>query len=170
MRAPEMKTQSPSGSRGRAGVRISNLPPRILNCIAVDKMAMQFFFCRYQVGKGSAGRKGADCLLVYSIASPLIKWRCNSFSAAIRWGKGLQDGRAQTASWGFSPVTKACASGPQLDANSAGWRYSAGYRTRLHAAVTEGNLPLAHLFRLRERREKLAGRRASFMLLGTSPV
>lgn len=27
MRASEMKTQSPSGSRGRAGVRISNLPP-----------------------------------------------------------------------------------------------------------------------------------------------
>ena len=27
MRAPEMKTRSPPGSRGRAGVRISNLPP-----------------------------------------------------------------------------------------------------------------------------------------------
>ena len=27
MRTSEIKTQSPSGSRGRAGVRISNLPP-----------------------------------------------------------------------------------------------------------------------------------------------
>ena len=36
MRAPEMKTQSPSGSRGRAGVRISNLPPWLsLLCMVI---------------------------------------------------------------------------------------------------------------------------------------
>ena len=42
---PEMKTQSPSGSRGRAGVRISNLPPRLsLLCMGVyikEEPAMQ---------------------------------------------------------------------------------------------------------------------------------
>ena len=33
---PEMKTQSPSGSRGRAGVRISNLPPWLsLLCMVI---------------------------------------------------------------------------------------------------------------------------------------
>ena len=37
MRAPEMKTQSPSGSRGRAGVRISNLPPWLsLLCMVIN--------------------------------------------------------------------------------------------------------------------------------------
>ena len=45
MRAPEMKTQSPSGSRGRAGVRISNLPPWLsLLCMVVyikEEPAMQ---------------------------------------------------------------------------------------------------------------------------------
>ena len=36
MRAPEMKTQSPSGSRGRAGVCISNLPPWLsLLCMVI---------------------------------------------------------------------------------------------------------------------------------------
>ena len=36
MRTPEMKTQSPSGSRGRAGLRISNLPPWLsLLCMVV---------------------------------------------------------------------------------------------------------------------------------------
>ena len=36
MRASEMKTQSPSGSRGRAGVRISNLPPWLsLLCMVI---------------------------------------------------------------------------------------------------------------------------------------
>lgn len=36
MRAPEMKTQSPSGSRGRAEVRISNLPPWLsLLCMVI---------------------------------------------------------------------------------------------------------------------------------------
>lgn len=36
MRAPEMKTQSPSGSRGRAGIRISNLPPWLsLLCMVI---------------------------------------------------------------------------------------------------------------------------------------
>ena len=51
MRASEMKTQSPSGSRGRAGVRISNLPPRILNCTVIDKMAVQFFAALWAWGK-----------------------------------------------------------------------------------------------------------------------
>ena len=45
MRAPEMKTQSPSGSRGRAGVRISNLPPWLsLLCMVIyikEEPAMQ---------------------------------------------------------------------------------------------------------------------------------
>ena len=45
MRAPEMKTQSPSGSRGRAGVRISNLPPwSSLLCMVIyikEEPAMQ---------------------------------------------------------------------------------------------------------------------------------
>lgn len=45
MRTSEMKTQSPSGSRGRAGVRISNLPPRLsLLCMVVyikEEPAMQ---------------------------------------------------------------------------------------------------------------------------------
>ena len=45
MRAPEMKTQSPSGSRGRAGVRISNLPPWLsLLCVVIyikEEPAMQ---------------------------------------------------------------------------------------------------------------------------------
>lgn len=36
MRTSEMKTQSPSGSRGRAGVRISNLPPWLsLLCMVI---------------------------------------------------------------------------------------------------------------------------------------
>ena len=36
MRTPEIKTQSPSGSRGRAGVRISNLPPWLsLLCMVI---------------------------------------------------------------------------------------------------------------------------------------
>ena len=36
MRAPEMKTQSPSGSRGRAGIRISNLLPWLsLLCMVI---------------------------------------------------------------------------------------------------------------------------------------
>ena len=45
MRAPEMKTQSPSGSRVRAGVRISNLPPWLsLLCMVIyikEEPAMQ---------------------------------------------------------------------------------------------------------------------------------
>ncbi len=45
MRAPEMKTQSPSGSRGRAGVRISNPPPWLsLLCMVIyikEEPAMQ---------------------------------------------------------------------------------------------------------------------------------
>ena len=45
MRTPEMKTQSPSGSRGRAGVRISNLPPWLsLLCMVIyikEEPAMQ---------------------------------------------------------------------------------------------------------------------------------
>ena len=45
MRPSEMKTQSPSGSRGRAGVRISNLPPWLsLLCVVIyikEEPAMQ---------------------------------------------------------------------------------------------------------------------------------
>ena len=45
MRASEMKTRSPSGSRGRAGVRISNLPPwSSLLCMVIyikEEPAMQ---------------------------------------------------------------------------------------------------------------------------------
>ena len=45
MRTSEMKTQSPSGSRGRAGVRISNLPPWLsLLCMVIyikEEPAMQ---------------------------------------------------------------------------------------------------------------------------------
>ena len=50
MRAPEMKTQSPSGSRGRAGVRISNLPPWLSLLCTVIYIA---------AGDGNQGTAGA---------------------------------------------------------------------------------------------------------------
>lgn len=62
MRASEMKTQAPSGSRGRAGVRISNLPPWLSLLCMVIYISVVETSPNHRRSRGGLPREAAEAL------------------------------------------------------------------------------------------------------------
>ena len=92
MRAPEMKTQSPSGSRGRAGTRISNLPPWLsLLCMVIyikeepttQVRALKTLDISYSHSASPLARRRPDPLLEPREALRLAHWT-NGISQCLR--------------------------------------------------------------------------------------
>ena len=146
MRAPEMKTQSPSGSRGRAGVRISNLPPWLsLLCMVIcikEGPAMQISVSSTltvitTANSGSGWRSTSRTADTASPASSSARSRpmrrsCNSLQANGRSSRSSATIRPRRASPRGTPSDAQFrgVEGPQAAGNghqgAAGARESAG--------------------------------------------